>query len=237
VAKPPIGITTGYRGDGSPQCYLGADYYHSVLLADGLPLLLPPVEEELVGPLLNQVSALLFTGGADVDPAAYGQEPHPKTSPLDPTRNRFELALAHLAAERAMPMMGICLGCQLLNVALGGTLYQHIPEQVPSALSHSPEKCGPRTYHQVRIAPDSRLARIVGATDLEVNSSHHQAIRELARPLRAVAWSDDGVVEAAESRDDRFILTIQWHPENLAAKHAEHLALFQALVKAAKRFS
>jgi len=232
VVRPPIGITTGYRGGDSPQCYLAADYYHTILLAGGLPLLLPPVAGELIEQLLSQVSGLLFTGGADVDPATYGEETHPKTTLLDPTRSRFELALARLSAERGVPMMGICLGCQLLNVALGGVLYQHIPEEVPSALPHSPQEHGLRAYHRVQIAPDSRLAGIVGTTELEVNSSHHQAIRELASPLRAVAWSSDGVVEAAEARDDRFILAIQWHPENLAAQRPEHLALFEALVKA-----
>jgi len=130
--------------------------------------------------------------------------------------------------------MGICLGCQVLNVALGGTLYQHVPDEVASALDHSTAEPGKRTHHRVRIAEDSHLARSVGTTDLATNSSHHQAIREVAPPLRAVAWSRDGVIEAAEARDERFLLAIQWHPENLAAKRAEHLALFVALVEAAR---
>ena len=235
MTSPIIGITTGYAEDGRPTCALPAAYVDSVLLAGGLPVLLPPVEGEgLVGRLLDRVSGVLFAGGADVDPAAYGAEPHRKTALLHPRRNSFELALARLAARRSVPMMGICLGCQMLNVALGGTLYQHIPDQIASPLPHSPGQPGERVYHQVTIDPNSHLAAILGTTALEVNSSHHQSIRGLAPELRAVAWSRDGVIEAAEARDQRFIVAIQWHPENLAAERPQHRALFEALVAAAR---
>jgi len=234
VSRPPIGITVDYQAEERPRYSLPADYVRSVLRAGGVPVLLPPVEgEEEAGLLLERVAGLLLSGGGDLDPAAYGEAPHPRSRPLHPLRNRFELTVARLAAERGLPVMGICLGCQVLNVALGGTLYQHIPEQVAAALAHHSGEPGRRTFHRVRIDPGSRLAGIVGATDLETNSSHHQAIREVAPALRPVAWSEDGVVEAAEARDERFILAVQWHPENLTAERPEHLALFAALVQAA----
>ena len=234
MTRPPIGITTGYQPEERPRVSLPGDYVESILLAGGLPILLPPVDEEAVGLLLDQVAGILLTGGPDVDPAAYGEGPHPETKLLHPRRSRFELALARLAAHRGVPLMGICLGCQVLNVALGGTLYQHLPEQLASSVCHSAGEPSQRTHHSVHIAQDSGLARILGTTDLEVNSSHHQAIREVAPPLRAVAWSADGVVEAAEAGDERFLLAIQWHPENLAAELPQHLALFAALVEAAR---
>jgi len=234
VTRPPIGITTSYQPEARPRISLPGDYVESVLLAGGLPILLPPGDEEAVGLFLDQVAGVLLTGGPDLDPAVYGEERHPETKLLHPRRSRFELALARLAARRGLPVLGICLGCQVLNVALGGTLCQHLPEQLASSVRHSATEPGQRTHHRIHIAQDSRLARIVGTTDLETNSSHHQAIREVAPPLRAVAWSADGVVEAAEARDERFLLAIQWHPENLAARRPQHLALFAALVEAAR---
>ena len=235
MTAPVIGITTGYQAEKRPTFSLPGDYVESVLLAGGVPLLLPAVEDaRMTERLLAQVDGVLLSGGPDVDPSEYGEEPHPKTRPLHPRRNRFDLSLAGLAACRGLPVMGICLGCQVLNVALGGTLYQHVPDEIAPALRHSAGEPGQRTNHRVRIAEDSHLARIVGTTDLATNSSHHQAIREVAPPLRAVAWSEDGVIEAAEARDERFLLAIQWHPENLAAKRTEHLALFAALVEAAR---
>ena len=235
MTAPVIGITTGYHVETRPTFSLPGDYVESVLLAGGTPLLLPPVDDApMTEQLLAQVDGVVLSGGPDVDPAEYGQEPHPKTKPLHPRRNRFDLSLAGLAACRGLPVMGICLGCQVLNVALGGTLYQHLPDEIASPLAHSAAEPGQRTDHRVRVAEDSHLARILGTTDLTTNSSHHQAIREVAPPLRAVAWSEDGVIEAAEARDERFLLAIQWHPENLAARRAEHLALFAALVEAAR---
>jgi putative glutamine amidotransferase len=235
VTLPVIGITTDYREEERGRYDVPADYVEAVLLGGGAPLLVPPVDDlEAVGALLARVDALLLTGGRDLDPSHYEQAPHPQTRLLHPRRDRFELALARAAVGKGLPMMGICLGAQVLNVALGGSLYQHVPDQVASALAHAPSAAGHRSYHQVRVAPDSALARILGSTELEVNSSHHQAIREVARPLRAVAWSEDGLAEAAEALDGRFLLAIQWHPENLARERSEHRALFTALAQAAR---
>ena len=191
MTAPVIGITTGYQAEKRPTFSLPGDYVETVLLAGGVPLLLPAVEDaRMTERLLAQVDGVLLSGGPDVDPTEYGEGPHPKTRPLHPRRNRFDLSLARLAACRGLPVMGICLGCQVLNVALGGTLYQHVPDEIASALRHSAGEPGQRTDHRIRIAGDSHLARIVGTTDLATNSSHHQAIREVAPPLRPVAWTE-----------------------------------------------
>lgn len=236
MSLPVIGITTDYRQEERGRYDVPADYVEAVLLGGGAPLLLPPVEDlEAVGALLARVDAVLLTGGRDLDPSHYQEAPHPQTRLLHPRRDRFELALARTAVGKGLPVMGICLGAQVLNVALGGSLYQHVPDQVASALAHTPSAAADRAYHRVRVAPDSGLGHILGRTELEVNSSHHQALREVARPLRAVAWSDDGLVEAAEALDRQFLLAIQWHPENLARERSEQRALFAALVCAAQR--
>ena len=235
MSLPVIGITTDYREEERGRYDVPAAYVEAVLLGGGAALLVPPVDDlEAVGPLLARVDALLLTGGRDLDPSHYEEAPHPQTRLLHPRRDRFELALVRAAVEQGLPVLGICLGAQVLNVALGGSLYQHVPEQVASALAHTPSATAERAYHRVRVAPDSALAGILGTTELEVNSSHHQAIREVARPLRAVAWSQDGVAEAAEALDRRFLLAIQWHPENLARERLEHRALFAALTQAAR---
>ena len=238
---PVIGITTDYREEQPGRYDVPAAYVEAVLLGGGAPLLVPPVDDlETVGPLLARVDALLLTGGRDLDPSHYEEAPHPQTRLLHPRRDRFELALTRAAVEQGLPVLGICLGAQVLNVALGGSLYQHVPDQVASALVHAPSaaaasgQAGGRAFHRVKVLPGSRLAGILGTTELEVNSSHHQAVREVARPLRAVAWSEDGVAEAAEALDKRFLLAIQWHPENLARERPEHRALFAALAQAAR---
>jgi len=236
VTRPVIGLTISYATEKKPACSLPGDYVDSVLLAGGLPVLLPPVDEvDLVAEFLARVDGLILTGGADIDPAEYGEGPHPKTKLLHPRRSRFELAVARSAFQKGLPVMGICLGCQVLNVALGGSLYQHVPEQIDSSLTHSPGTAGDRSEHQIRIEPGSLLARILGVTTLRANSSHHQAIKAVAPPLRPVAWSQDGVVEAAEGQAPAFLLAIQWHPENLATESPRHRALFEALVEAARR--
>jgi putative glutamine amidotransferase len=235
VSPPVIGITTDYRQEERGHYRVPGDYVEAVLLGGGVPLLLPPVDDlEAIGPLLDRVDAVLLAGGLDLDPSHYGEALHPETKLLHPRRDRFEPALARAAVGKGLPVMGICLGAQVLNVTLGGSLYQHVPEQMSSPLPHAPSAGGERTYHRVRVTPDSRLACILGTTELEVNSSHHQAIRDVARPLRAVAWSADGLVEGAEALDEQFLLAIQWHPENLARERPEHRALFAALVEAAR---
>ncbi|MGC8875347.1 MAG: gamma-glutamyl-gamma-aminobutyrate hydrolase family protein, partial [Chloroflexia bacterium] len=172
---------------------------------------------------------VLLTGGYDLPPEWYGQELHPRTKLADPQRLEGSRRLAEQAVNRGLPVLGICMGCQLLNVILGGDLIQDIPDLVGTAVPHSPFG----TFHRVRLDPGSRLFGILEAEDLEVNSSHHQAVGRPGSGLRPVAWAPDGVIEALESEDERFLLAVQWHPERMLDR-PEQRALFQAFVDAAR---
>ena len=239
--RPIIGLTCsfGMTGGERPrlQTYLYAAYTDAVFAAGGLPrpLPLPPrYDEALLDELLADCDGLLFTGGHDIDPRRYGQAPHPRTETLHPRREAFELDLFRRADGRRVPMLAICLGHQVAHVARGGRLVQHVDdlERRTPIRHHDSGRDG--SCHDVSIAPGSHLARIVGGERIEVNSRHHQVVDSgcPGRGLRTVALSADGIIEASEDMDGRFLLTVQWHPEDLIDRR-EHLALFAALVAAA----
>ena len=189
-------------------------YGQSVQAAGGLALILPPDDGLLETPdaVLDRVDALLLAGGSDIDPASYGAQPHPETHGSRPERDRFELALTHRALEREMPVLGICRGMQLLNVACGGTLEQHLPD----AVGHEDHRHTPGSFgdHDVRLAPGSLAARAAGGDRVTVKSHHHQGIRELGEGLTATGWAvEDETIEAVELADHRFALGVLWHPE------------------------
>lgn len=189
-------------------------YSQSVQAAGGLALILPPDDGMLETPdeALDRVDALLLAGGADVDPASYGAKPHPETNGTWPERDRFELALTHRALERDMPVLGICRGMQLLNVACGGTLEQHLPDVV----GHDDHRHTPGSFgdHEVRLEPGSLAERAAGGERVTVKSHHHQGIAELGEGLKATGWAvEDETVEAVELADRRFALGVLWHPE------------------------
>jgi len=216
---------------------LGLAYMRAIERAGGLPVALPPLKNENVDPLLDQLSGLLLTGGPDLDPACYGAEPHPELGPIDHDVDVFEVALCRQADRRGMPILGICRGAQVLNVARQGSLIQHLPEILSSgAIEHRQVEPGDRTTHVVQVAPDSGLAQTTGGGPVDVNSFHHQAIDRLGLGLRAVAWAQDGVIEAIEADEEQgghFVLGVQWHAETLI-EEAEQLALFERLVAAAE---
>jgi len=202
-------------------------YALAVQRAGGLCLLLPPDDAVAEAPdeLLGMLDALVIPGGSDIDPASYGARPHPETRGCRPERDRFELALAHRALERDMPVLGICRGMELLNVALGGTLEQHI-ERV-DIHCHTPGAFGD---HEVRLEPESLAARAVHAERSEVKSHHHQAVDELGEGLVVSGWSEpDDLPEAIEVPDRRFALGVLWHPEE-----DEQSRVVGALVDAAR---
>lgn len=213
---------------------LGLSYMRAVERAGGLPVALPPLRDENVGPLLEQLSGLLLTGGPDIDPACYGAEPHPELGPIDHEVDVFEIELCRQADRRGLPILGICRGSQVLNVARGGTLIQHLPDITNGTIEHRQSEPGDRTTHEVQVAPDSGLAQTTGGGPVRVNSFHHQAVDRLGAGLRPVAWAADGVVEAVEDPDDdgQLVLGVQWHAETLT-EEAEQLALFERLVRAA----
>lgn len=189
-------------------------YVTAVQRAGAVALILAPDDDAAEAPdaLLDRIDALLLAGGSDVDPGSYGASPHPETKGTWPERDRFELGLTHRALERDMPVLGICRGMQMLNVACGGTLTQHLPDVV----GHAGHRHTPGTFadHEVRLEPGSLAARAARTERLEVKSHHHQGLAELGEDLAATGWAElDGVVEAVESSARRFALGVLWHPE------------------------
>lgn len=215
---------------------LANTYTNAVLAAGGIPVILAPSTEGL-DDLLDQLDGVIFSGGSDINSAHWNEEPHETAYGFDPERDTFEIAAIRKAVERDMPMLGICRGIQSINVALGGTIYQHILDQVPHALQHRQHEDGKMndaTSHTVTIDDgDNLLRKIHGATTMETNSFHHQSIREPAEGLEVIARAGDGVIEAAWLPQMTFGLAVQWHPEMLAADHADQAAIFKALVGAA----
>jgi putative glutamine amidotransferase len=214
---PVIGITLDSEEPGGysrfPWYALRQNYCASVAAAGGLPLALPH-EPELAENYLDLIDGLVVTGGAfDVDPALFGAGERHATVKTKDRRTAFELAVTRGALARNKPVFGICGGQQLLNVVLGGTLIQHIPDAVPGALAH--EQPNPRNEpgHEVSVSPGTLLHEIVGADRLPVNSAHHQAVARVANGTRVNAVAPDGVIEGIEDRAYRFCLGVQWHPE------------------------
>lgn len=236
MAAPLIGITTDrmVRDSGLLQQGITQAYIEAVYQAGGCPVLIPlGGPEAMYAELAQRLDGLLFTGGGDVHPAAYASQPHPKVAYVDEDRDRVEIALLHLAIERRLPFLGICRGLQVINVALGGSLFEDIVAQRPDSLKHDYSPGYPRNYlaHSVDIQNGSRLEQVLALQQAQVNSLHHQAVRRLAKGLTATASAPDGVVEALELEDYPFGMAVQWHPEWLR----EHLcmrALFRTFIQA-----
>jgi putative glutamine amidotransferase len=235
--RPVIGVTLDAEPPGGYSKYpwyaLRANYAEAVSAAGGLPVALPH-DAGLAADWLGVIDALIVTGGAfDIDPALYGEAGRHATVTLKEGRTAAELALTQGALDREMPVLGICGGEQLLAVALGGTLVQHIPEAVPEALEH--EQLNPRHEpgHVVAIRPGTMLHRITGAAEMRVNSAHHQAVREAGPRAVVNAVAPDGVVEGIEATDMRFCLGVQWHPEFFI--DAGDRRIFDALIAACVR--
>jgi len=209
-------------------------YTAALRAARGIPLLLPADRADEADAVLERVDGLILTGGGDIEPSIYGREPQPLISGSDIDRDRFEIQLVLAARQRAVPVLAICRGLEVANVACGGDLITDIPSQVPGHVGHRASEPGHLATHRVRLDPDSRLARLVGDGTAEVNSSHHQAARRIGQGLRAVAWAADGVIEAIESDSDRWWLVgVQWHPEQPPREEPAAWQPFQGLVDAA----
>jgi gamma-glutamyl-gamma-aminobutyrate hydrolase PuuD len=231
AAKPLIGITTyltqaAWGAWDMDAALVPADYVRGVVRAGGAPLLVPPGAD--IDGTLGAVDGLVFTGGSDLDPALYGESPHAETAGIVRERDDFELALMRAALERDIPMLAICRGSQVLNVALGGGLEQHVPDRVHSDLHK--QTPGVFAEHDVEVLPDTRLASLLGDRH-DVKSHHHQGFAKLGEGLREAARAPDGTVEALEDPSRRFTLGVLWHPEA-----GEDAALFEALVREAAEF-
>ena len=225
------------RDRNPPRLSLRLSYTQAVQEAGGIAVVLPThgfVDDG--APLLDRVDGLVFSGGPDLDPATYGHERHPQLGPdVDRVSDEYELALLREATARDLPLLGICRGMQALNVARGGTLFQHLPDVTDGSVAHRQPEPAEEPTHAVRIAAGSLLADVTGRLDLDVNSFHHQGVERLGDGLRAIAWAPDGTVEGIQGDDpERLVLGVQWHAEGLIDR-PEHLALFETLVEHAER--
>ena len=230
--RPVIGITS-YAQDARwgvwhlPAALIPLAYVEAVEAAGGRAVLIPPSEVG-IDETLDALDAVIFSGGSDVDPGLYGAEPHPETDVPHSHRDAGELALLHAALERDIPTLAICRGFQLLNVARGGDLIQHLPEEVGDGVHK--DVPGEFTHQPVEVKPGTRLAAIVGEGP-HVTSHHHQAVGRIGDGLVQTAWADDGTLEALEDPSRRFVVGVQWHPEA-----GEDRALFEALVEEARAY-
>ncbi len=234
--RPRILLTTSSRsstqGLRRNDAFTGRNYSEAIARAGGIPLMAASLEPELAAGFLEGIDGVVFSGGVDVDPIHFGQQPHRDLGSVDVERDRFELALYRAARERNLPILGVCRGFQLMNIAQGGTLHQHLGADF-SSLGHAQGDSGGEPYHTVTLAADSELGRAFGSTEIRTNSYHHQGIDVLGQDLRAVGHASDGLVEAVEGTSGAFLIGVQWHPEMSQAKYPEQLAPFTAFIKAA----
>ncbi|MCG0276445.1 MAG: gamma-glutamyl-gamma-aminobutyrate hydrolase family protein [Thermosediminibacteraceae bacterium] len=232
--KPLIAITCSFADE---RIFLNHGYYEAVEKAGGIPVIVPPLgDEEALLKLLDRVDGLLLSGGPDVDPRYFNEDPMPGLGEISPLRDKAELFLCREAVKRKKPVLGICRGAQVINIALGGSVYQDIGSAIERPLKHRQE--APRWYgsHDVRVIKDSVLYRIFEANSFPVNSFHHQAIKDVGSSLKSVAFAPDGVVEAVEGiSEEVFLVGVQWHPEEMWERYPEQLKLFKAFVDAAAR--
>lgn len=232
--KPVIGVTTFLNNQIKKSIIsVNFNYANSILLAGGIPVLIPLItDKEKLSDYLKILDGIVFTGGEDVSPLKYGENPLNKIKMTADERDECEFTLFNGAYEMGIPVLGICRGAQLINVSLKGSLYQDINDQVEGSLGHSPfDNYADQLYHSVNILKDSKLYDIFKKDNIFVNSFHHQAVNKLGENLRISAISTDGIIEAFESTDDKFIMGIQWHPEGLTIKYPEFVGIFEALVK------
>jgi putative glutamine amidotransferase len=208
--------------------------------AGGSPVYIPLIpDREYLSALCERLDGLALSGSnSDLDPIYYGEEPHQKLGAVLPERDETDLILLEVAERCAMPVLGICFGMQSLNVARGGSLIQDLASQTPGALKHEQGQAINRHSHSIKIEADSHLAKYAGGETARVNSSHHQAVNKVGRDLRVVACSPDGVIEAiVDTRQDRFVLGVQWHPEIGWEKDSFSQAIFKQFVTAAQKYS
>lgn len=241
---PLIAVTTSVTPDDDPgsrppEAHLNRAYVMAVQQAGGVPVLLPAyLDPPALQALWVRLDGLLLTGGGDVDPERFGQQRHPRTEAVSEARDTLEIEATRRALREGLPVLAICRGAQVLNVALGGSLHQHVPDAYPtSPINHAQREPRQQTTHEVKVMVEgTRVGAILGGGELEVNSFHHQAIDRLGGGLRDVAWAPDGVIEAVEAEDARgFVVGVQWHPEELVDHDPAARSLFRALITAARR--
>lgn len=234
MIKPIIGIGSDIESPPGKreQAFAYLTYVEAVRHAGGIPVLVPP-QPENADLLMKELDGFLLAGGDDCDPSVYGEQSHPTVEPMDSRRQSNDLALAEAARKQQVPMLGICLGVQVMNVAAGGTLIQDIDTQHETEIRHASEP-EDRGRHDVIIEQGTHLASVLPASELNVNSSHHQAIRKVGEGLRVTALAPDGIVEGLEDPRHPFYLGVQWHPEDMSGEESAS-TLFAAFIEAARK--
>lgn len=243
MKKTVIGISTSVlvdQGGGFPgyeRIYVNKDYVSAVIAAGAVPLMIPMEDsEENLRASLELVDGIIFSGGQDIAPYRYGEEPHAKLQGICPERDEFDFLLYRLAKEKKLPILGICRGYQLMNVAEGGNLYQDLSLKTTESFKHSQGHGPSIPTHSIKIEAGSRLAEILGKEELRVNSFHHQAIKDVPESLKVSGKALDDVIEAIELKDHPFGIGVQFHPEMLQAKYKDIQKIFLALVEAGKEY-
>ncbi len=238
LMRPIIGITTnqGKNINGHPTVFLMQSYVGAIRQAGGAPVLIPSmIADDGWDALYSRLDGILFSGGGDISLDHFAGAPHPRIGEVDLLRDAVELNLLGAAAADGKPFLGICRGCQLVNVGLGGTLYTHIPDQLPDALDHdNPGDMRTVLAHEVKIEDGTLMAEVLGEPIVKVNSHHHQGLKDIAPSLRVVGRAPDGLVEAIELPDHPFGLAVQWHPEWLTDQPSTR-NLFRRFVEAAEK--
>lgn len=210
-------------------------YLRAIVGAGGVPVVVSPgLTRDEARWLVEHCDGLLLTGGGDVSPDRYGERPHPDITGVSSERDELEFAALDLALGRGAPVLAICRGMQVLNVAMGGSLWQHLLGERPSDIVHRQDAARDVTTHQVSVQAGSQLPHILGETDIMTNSMHHQGLKALGNGVRAVAWADDGLIEGVEMPERSFVIGVQWHPEELVADYGHARRLFEAFIAASR---
>jgi putative glutamine amidotransferase len=239
VSRPPlIGVTTSITVGKHPErAYVNSAYLAAIQTAGGVPLPIPPqLDARARDEILARCDGYLLTGGGDLDPGTFNEPPHATLYEVAPARDHLEIALVGFALKAHKPLLAVCRGIQVLNVALGGSLFQDVASDPGTDIQHQQGKPRDEPTHPVKVVAGSRLAQILGTTDLLVNSMHHQAVKTVGRGLVPVAFAPDTIIEGVEQEEpDRFVLGVQWHPEELTERDPSARRLFGALVAACRQ--
>lgn len=229
--KPIIGITS-YDIESENVHRVSKNFIDAIIKSGGVPVIIPSIKkEEDYDIYLDTVDGLVFTGGEDVFPGHYGEDPLDETKFISIDRDESEINLFKRAYKRKMSILGICRGLQIMNVALGGNLYQDIPTQIENANGHRSDiEALNDIYHSINIVEDTMMKEIFKEQEVFVNSYHHQSIKDLGKQLKVSSYSKDGVIESVENMEDRFLLGVQFHPERLYTKYPEHLNMFERFI-------
>lgn len=235
MKQPMIGLLCAHSTEKRDQYYVTNANIQAVIRAGGIPVLIPYQPKEQVFRILEGLDGLMLPGGDDVDPNRYGENPSVHCGEIDPLWDELDLWAAGFALERNLPILAICRGCQVLNVALGGTLIQDIPSQIKDSLKHAQKAPTWYATHDIAVQSASLLGSIWENGPQKVNSYHHQSIAKVGKGLRVVASAPDGVIEAVESTEHRFVLGVQWHPEHMIDHYPVAKRIFEHFIQAASQ--